>query len=162
MSVKLRKLEGVAVDAITSRIANELSARYFYESASAWCRANGYDNAAQYFTNEATDENSHYMKWVNFLSDWNETVIFPKIDTPPAFTGLDDILNNAYEMEATLLDLYGDDAETIFPVCKTTFGIIQEYIAIQNASVIEYASLINKLSNYGDDIALFENEVFEN
>lgn len=162
MSVKLRKLEGVAVDAVTNRIANELGARFFYEAAVAFCLANGFDFAAAYFEKEANEENAHYLKWVKFLSDYGETVMFPTIAAPPSFSSLPDILEKAYTMEDDLMELYEDDATNVFPVCKVTFGIIQEYIAIQNTSVIEYASLLNKLSNYGDDIALFENEVFEN
>jgi len=161
--IKLQTLEPKAVQIIMPRVNDELTARYFYESAMAWCRTNGYSKAAHYFKNEAKQENKHYKNWIKFLSDWNVDISFPIIESPMKFTSLIDILEQQYNMEYGLYEAYEQDAIKIFPLCPTIFGIIQKYMKIQNDSVIESNDLIAKAYNYiGSDpkLVLFESENF--
>ena len=163
--MKLNTLPKVAIDALTARMSDEQTARYFYEAATAWCRLNGYDKAAKYFAKEAESENEHYGRIVKFLSDWNVTVSFPAIKAPvTGFTDLMDILSKAYQMEFDLIESYEEDALSVMQECLNTFRFIQDYIQIQNDSVIEYANLVNKAANYmpaDKNLVLFEAEVFE-
>lgn len=163
--MKLNTLPKIAIDALIARMSDEQTARYFYEAAEAWCRLKGYDNAAKYFANEAKSEGDHYLRIVKFLSDWNVSISFPAIKAPvTAFTDLLDVLSKGYQMEFDLLESYEESALSVMQECLNTFGFMQDYIKIQNESVIEYATLINKAENFlpsDKNLALFEAEVFE-
>lgn len=164
--MKLYKLNQKAIDILVLRSSDELTARYFYEVAVSWCRLNGYDMAAEFFAKEALSEGEHFKRITDFLSDWNIQVPFPAIAAPAVteFTDLLDLLSKAYQMEYDLLKAYEKDGISIFPDCQSTYKLIQEFLQIQNDSVIEYATLINKAENYlptDSKLALFEAEVFE-
>ena len=161
--IQLKTLEPNEVLIIMPRVLDELNARYFYESATAWCRRNGYDNAAKYYANEAVQENEHYTKWINFLSDWNVNITFPVINQPPIFDSLLDILEKQYEIEFALGEAYEADAISMFPFCQTVYKLIQDYVQIQNDSVIESNNLVTKAYKYLEtdpNLVLFESENF--
>lgn len=161
----LQKLPQRAIDIITARLADEQAAFYFYISASAWCRLNGYENASKYFTVESHGEEYHYKQLVTFLSEWNCPVVFPKVDDPiKNFTGLQDILEKAYAMEYNTLRTYETNAIEIFPVNQNTYLKLQDYVRTQNESVVSAAKIVKKLDNYlqtDPSLMLFDAEVFE-
>lgn len=162
--IALKTIEPVVVQTILPRVIDELTARYFYEAATAYCRSNGYPKAAAYFEKEAKQENEHYMKWIKYLSDWNVVISFPPISQPSAFTSLLDILEKAYAMEYSLYESYEADTVKALPLCPGAFGIFQEYVQIQNESVIEYNDKLTTAYNYiGTDpkLVLFESENFD-
>lgn len=161
----LQKLPAIILDRANSRIADEQTARYFYKSAAAWCDVNGFTNARDYFLNEAEDENKHLDKVVAFITGWNSMPVFSDVLAPvSSFSSMEDILNNAYQMEADLLEAYEADMKDILTDCPNAFNFFSDFVRIQNESVMEYATLINKLKNYKavtNGMALFDNEVFE-
>lgn len=162
--ISLQTLEPNEVAIIMPRIKDEIAARYTYEAAVAFCNSNGYEKASKYFANESTQENEHYKKWIQFLSDWNVKIEFPIIDTPPVFDSFIEILEFAYMMEYALLESYESDAVKMFPLCQAAYKLIQEYVQIQNDAVIEYNNLLTKAYNYMDidpKLVLFESENFD-
>lgn len=161
--IQLQSLEPDEVQIIIPRVQDELNARYFYEAAKAWALTNGYDKAAEYFKKEAEQENQHYIRWIEFLSNWNVNIEFPLIPTPPKFISLQDILEKAYVMEFNLLEEYEKDALNVFPICQKIFRIMQDYVTIQNDSVIESNDLVTKAYAYlsiDHNLVLFEKENF--
>ncbi len=162
--MKLKQLPRSVVAALSARLSDEQTARYFYESASAWCQNNGYNKAAKYFLDESISESSHAAKIIKFLSDWNEPVKFNAINPPASgFSGLMDIIEQAYIIEFDLLESYEADAKNVFTASLVGFNLLNDFVSIQNESVIEYADLINKAANYeelGKNLALFEEEAF--
>jgi ferritin len=161
----LKKLPQSVLDRANSRIADEQAARYFYKSAAAWCDVTGFTNARDYFLNEAEDESKHFDKVVAFVTGWNSVPVFGDVLAPvSSFAGMEDILNNAYQMEVDLLEAYEADMKDSIADCPNAFNFFSDFVRIQNESVIEYATLINKLQNYKaitNGMALFDNEVFE-
>lgn len=162
--MKLKQLPKAVVSTLMARLSDEQTATYFYEAAAAWCQFKGYDKAAKFFLQESVNESSHAAKIIKFLSDWNHPVEFKAINAPESeFSSLLDIIEKAYTMEHDLLDSYEDDARFVFNDSLVGFNIHNEFVSIQNESVIEYADLINKAENYiemGKNLALFEHEVF--
>jgi len=161
--ITLQTLEPNEIAIIMPRVQDELNARYFYEAAVAFCRTNGYDNAAKYYANEAAQENEHYQKWINFLADWNVNIDFPVIPVPPKFTSLLDIIEQTYGIEYALGEAYEQDAVNVFPICQTIYKLMQEFVQIQNDSVIEANNIATKAYKYQSidpNLVLFESEVF--
>jgi ferritin len=161
--IKLQTLEPNEVAIVMPRVADELSARYFYEAAFMWCRTNGYNKAAKYYAAEAKQENKHYNIWIKFLADWNVNIEFPVIQTPPSFNSLLDILEKQYQIEFDLGEAYEQDAINMFPLCQTIYKLMQEFVQIQNDSVIESNDLVTKAYNWiqtDPNLVQFEEEVF--
>lgn len=163
--MKLKQLPPVVVSTLMARLSDEQTARYFYEAAASWCQNNGYHKAAKYFLQESVDESSHAAKIIKFLSDWNVPVKFSAINAPEDLYGytLLEVIEKAYEIEYDLLEAYDNDARAVFNFSLEGFNIHNEFVSIQNESVIEYADLINKANNYlemGKNLALFEHESF--
>jgi len=161
----LQKLTQPVLDRANNRIADEQAARYFYKSAAAWCDVNGFTNARDYFLDEAEDESKHFDKVVAFVTGWNYMPTFGNVLAPiSSFTNMEDILKNAYQMEFDLLEAYEKDMKDSLIDCPNAFNFFSDFVRIQNESVMEYATLINKLQNYKaitNGMALFDNEVFE-
>lgn len=162
--MKLKQLPRKAVEVLMSRLSDEQTARYFYESAAAWCQNKGYQKAAQFFLKESTAESAHGAKIIKFLSDWNEPVKFKAINAPSnEFSSLLDVIEQAYMIEYDLLGSYEVGARDIMAESMVVFNLLNEFVSVQNESVIEYADLLNKAANYeelGKSLALFEEEVF--
>jgi len=161
----LEKLPQPAINILLNRLSDEQASFYFYISASAWCRLNGFENAARYLEVESHGEEYHFKRIVAFLSDWNASVNFPAISEPiKSFTGLQDILEQAYKMEFKLYKTYEKDAITIFPICQNTYGLLFSFVQVQNESVVSAAAILNKLKNYLETdpgLMIFDKEVFE-
>lgn len=162
--ITLETLPKKAVEMIMQRLADEQAEYYFYISASAWARLNGYDNIAKYFTVESHGEEYHFKTWVKFLSDWNVQIVFPAIKDPISnFANIQDILEQQYKMEVELGKRYESDALVMFSVSQIVFKKMQDFIDIQNYSVIEVSNIITKLQGYlqtDPDLRSFDKEEF--
>lgn len=147
--IKPQTLPVKSIEILLARIKNEQEEFYFYVSAMAWCRLNGYENCSKYFEVEAYGEQWHYKKILNFLADWNtKTFYTPPAEAIKSFVNLQDIFEQAYKMELKLSEQYEEDARQLFPISQTTYQFVQEFISIQGASVIEANNNLKKLYTY--------------
>jgi len=162
--ITLMRLPAKVVNTLISRLSDEQAAFYFYIQASAWCRLNGYECTSKYFTVESHGEEYHFKQIVKFLTDWNEKVDFPDIKGAiKTFKDLPDIIAQQYEMECALLKQYEKDAADIFPISQTGYQFLQDYVRMQNSSVVEVGEVVNKLENYlktDPGLMLFDRDVF--
>lgn len=134
------------VSRFENRILDEYTAHYFYKNAANYCENVGYSQAASYFNDEAEHELVHAKGLQKFLTDWNVQPKLPAISSPVPFSGLVDIIDKAYEIEYNLLEDYNDD--TLFFLEKrhlASFNFTSKYVDIQNESVAQYSTLLNKL-----------------
>lgn len=134
------------VSRFENRILDEYTAHYFYKNAANYCENVGYSQAASYFNDEAEHELVHAKGLEKFLTDWNVQPKLPAISSPVPFSGLVDIIGKAYEIEYNLLEDYNDD--TLFFLEKrhlASFNFTSKYVDIQNESVAQYSTLLNKL-----------------
>ena len=161
-----KKLPNEIVNMLLPRLTNETEAFYFYRSAANWCKNAGYNFAAAYFENESTDELSHAKGLENYLTLWNVIPNLPAIEKPVLkFDGLVDIIEQAYEMECAVYSAYEDTARKLMASDLSTFGFIQDYVAIQVKAVGEYSDFINQLmlidSNDKFQVFYWENKAFK-
>lgn len=157
----LVKLPQSIVSLLSKRLIDEKTAEYFYISAANWCRLMGYEGGEKYFNGEAASEKEHFQKLIDYMADWNVQPILPSIEQPAQdFTDLKDILERAYQMEYSLMLAYQEISATIFTSHLVTFDFLSFYRNIQNESVIEYSTLLNKLALYPEsDMVYFDQEV---
>jgi len=159
--MNLIKLPQSVLNLLIQRVLDEKTAEYFYQSASNWCRLKGYSGGEKYFRKEAYQEKKHFKKLTGYITDWGSQVELPAIISPANdFESIQDILERAYQMEYDLMLAYQEISQTIFTSHLVTFDFLGYYRNIQNESVIEYATLLNKLALYAhEDVIFFDNEV---
>lgn len=153
-----------SIDILLARMADEQSAFYFYISASAWCRLNGFDNASAYFQVEAHGEEYHYKRIADFLTDWNYPVKYAAMDTPiQSFVSLQDILEKQYALELNLYKKYEIDVKNVFQDSQASYQFLCYFISIQSDSVVSSSKLVNKMKEYiaeGNGAVLFDKDQF--
>jgi bacterioferritin (cytochrome b1) len=111
------KLDKGAVDLLAPRHLDEMDAFYFYRAASNWCQGVGYIKAAAFFAAESEDELGHAGKIEKYLVDWNITVPLPTVPKPQVeFSGLLEILEEAYKIEYNLYEAYEETSKKMFNV----------------------------------------------
>ena len=164
--MELVKLNSTITSIINARIADELTARYFYEAAANWCREKGFAGGEKYFSSEAMAENEHYTKLIEYLSDWNVTPTYPTIKPVESFSDYVSLFTRAYDMEFALYESYESDARKAFQNDISAFTFLQGYVKIQQDSVFEYSTLLNKLEQLNTsnklDLMFFDTELLNN
>jgi len=156
--MKLKTLENECVIRLNSRLNDEYTAFYFYRSASNWCKVNGFDNGYKYFLEESNQELGHAKRIEDFMADWNIMPTLSPVISIEGFFNIADLLDKAYSLEYGLLEKYEEDAVHYIDNYISLYTFINQFIQIQNESVGEYATLINKLS-LTNDLLLFDTEV---
>jgi len=149
---------------LNSRLGDEYTAYYFYRNAANWCKGVNYPKAAAFFEKEAAGELEHALKIQDYLTQWNLHPNIPTVETGRSFLGLVDLINQAYELEWSLLQKYSSDQKEIFRDHPATFNFIQGYVDIQVAEVAEYSDFLNALQliDTGNrlDLLVFEDKYF--
>lgn len=130
---------------LEARIGDEYKAHYTYRAAANWCKNANYKKAAAYFEAEASSELEHAKGLQEYLTQWNVMPSIPSVDAGREFSGLVDIINQAYSMEYALLVCYSKQQVELIDMHPATHNFIQKYVNIQNDAVGEYSDLLNAL-----------------
>lgn len=163
--MKPHSLDKGVVDLLAPRHLDEMDAFYFYRAASNWCQGVGYFKAAAFFAAESQDELEHAAKIEKYLVDWNITVPLPSVPKPQVeFSGLLEILEEAYKIEYDLYEAYEETSKKLFNMDLCTFDFLQQFRLIQTKSVAEYSDKLNLLEDVdGKDkfkLLLLEEKLF--
>jgi ferritin len=160
------KLSKEVIDLLLPRLKDELSAFYFYRSASNWCKNVGFFKAAEFFAKESEDESAHAKGIEDYLVDWNITPALPIIEKPILeFKSLVDVIEKAYMIEYDLYEAYEETSMDIFKTGDLcVFDFLQKYRTIQKESVAEYSDKINLLEGCNEsskfELLMLEKKLF--
>jgi len=158
--VTLYKLDTKTIKILTDRIKDEYTAHYFYRAAANWCQDMNYKKAAEFFTNEASDELTHAQTLQEYMVDFNVQPEIPQAPTKHDFSNLIDIVHGAYKMELGLMNEYNKNSQSLFNDDITTFDVLTKFRKFQKNAVVEYNDLINA-SNLIDKNDKFQVLYFE-
>jgi ferritin len=141
----LYSLSNQTVGELTSRIADEYVAHYFYRNAANWCGDRNYKKAAAFFEVEALTELEHANGLQDYMVGFNIIPVIPSVETKRTFSGLCEIVREAYKLELDLMMKYNATSSNLFSSDLTTFDFLQTYRVGQKESVVEYNDLINAI-----------------
>lgn len=130
---------------LEARIGDEYKAHYTYRAAANWCKNANYKKAAAFFEAESSSELDHAKGLQDYLTQWNMMPAIPAVDPEREFSGLVDIVNQAYQMEYSLLMAYSKQQVELIDLHPPTHNFIQKYVDVQNEAVGEYSDLLNAL-----------------
>ena len=92
--------------AINDQISYEASAINVYIAMGSWCERTGYDGSAAFFFEQATEENTHMLKFVHYLNNAEAEAIIPAIEKPQSkFNSLESTFQAALKVNRQLLSL---------------------------------------------------------
>jgi ferritin len=141
----LYNLPNQTVGELTNRIADEYVAHYFYRNAANWCADRNYKKAAAFFEAEAVTELEHAKGLQDYMVGFNIIPVMPSVETKRTFSGLCEIVREAYKLELDLMMKYNATSSKLFASDLTTFDFLQTYRVGQKESVVEYNDLINAI-----------------
>lgn len=139
------KLPSEVSNLLSERLSDEYAAHYFYRQATNYCENVGYLKAAAYFKGEAEDELKHAEGLQKYLTDWNVQPVLAPISAPEKFSSLVDLIEKAYTIEYNLYEEYESTSKVMLSKDLCTFVFLQQYMTIQQQSVAEYSTLLNRL-----------------
>ena len=141
----LYNLPNETVTELTELMGDEYIAHYFYTNAANWCHDRNYKKAAAFFEAEAANELEHAKGLQAYMVGFNIIPVIPSVETTKTFTGLCNIVREAYKLELALMMKYNQKSSKLFPSDLTTFDFLQTYRVGQKDSVVEYNDLINAM-----------------
>lgn len=151
----LQKLPSEVSKLLNERLADELQAERMYMGMSVWLANQGFEKAAEWAKNESNDEKGHAQRILDHFTDWNTTPELPVIlKSVPKFSGLADMLNEAYNAELSLYNKYEETYSAIeeeYPACAAW---LQQFLLIQNDAVAEASTRLNIIEGVTDKASL--------
>ena len=78
--LRIKSLVSAEVETlINNQIKKEAHSSSQYLAMSSWCDQNGFDNSADYFLNQASEERSHKLKLFKYLLDMGGQALSPEV-----------------------------------------------------------------------------------
>ena len=85
------------------RISSQMekaSATYAYVAIGSWCERTGFEGGAVFFFEQATEENTHLLKFIHYFNGAGAEAIIPGIEKPQgSFTTLESTLQAGLKSE---------------------------------------------------------------
>ncbi len=138
-------------DAINAQIKHEFYSSHLYLSMSAYFECNTLPGLAKWMRVQAAEEESHALKFFNYVNDRGGRVLMSAIDQPPTeFESPLDVFQKALEHErkvtALINDLY---ALALQENDYATQGMLQWFIAEQVEEEKNAAEIVEQLKRIG-------------
>ena len=141
-----KKLSPEVSKMLNERINDEYGHHYFYRQVANFCENVGFMKAANYFHEEAIEEQGHSQIIQKYLTDWNIMPSLMPIEPPTKVMSLVDALEKAYEKEYELFSTYEEISGEIFKMGDfATFDFLQQFRKIQTEAVATYSTFLNQL-----------------
>ncbi|KAB8312843.1 non-heme ferritin [Erwinia endophytica] len=140
---------------MTEKLNDQLNLEFFsanlYLQMSAWCTDKGFEGAAAFLREHATEEMQHMQRLFNYLSDTGAMPILGTIAAPPvAFNSLNDVLEQAYQHEQLITVKINQLAHAAITTQDySTFNFLQWYVSEQHEEEKLFKSLLDKLALVG-------------
>lgn len=145
--------------AINDQISYEASAVNSYIAMGSWCERTGYDGSAAFFFEQATEENTHMLKFVHYLNNAEADAIIPAIEKPQSkFNSLESTFQAALKSEQTVTKLINDLVEIAEKEKdRATSLFLQWFISEQVEEEILFQTILQKFEIYGrEKLAVYQ------
>jgi ferritin len=146
---------------LNDQVGHEFAAFYQYIAVSTWFDSEALPELAKYFAQQAEEERLHAMKMVQFLSDTDQTVVFPAIGAPQTqFASVEEALQLAYDQEVKVTDqikaIYDAAAENND---RVTQNFLQWFLEEQVEEVASMDTLLKIARRAGDNLFRIEDYI---
>ncbi|MGB7786315.1 MAG: ferritin [Salinimicrobium sp.] len=88
------------MDMLNDQIAKEASSSSAYLAMASWCDYNGFNNSAEFFYKQSSEEREHMLKIFRFINDNGGTAYSPQVESVShEFSSLQEIFETALDQE---------------------------------------------------------------
>ncbi|MGB7842013.1 MAG: ferritin [Salinimicrobium sp.] len=88
------------MDLLNEQISKEAQSSAAYLAMASWCDTNGFNNSAEFFYQQSSEEREHMLKIFHFINDNGGTAYSPKVENiSHEFSSLQEIFETALDQE---------------------------------------------------------------
>lgn len=129
----------------------EFASANLYKSMSSWCQTQGYEGAAYFLNEHATEEMAHMEKLFKYINETGSQAIIGKLEAPQSeFGSLRDIFEKTFEHEKFITKKIFELADLSLELKDySTFSFLQWYTAEQHEEEALFKSIIEKFDIIG-------------
>lgn len=142
---------------LNRQINKEFYSSYLYLSMSAWCKASGYNGAANWFQLQHDEERTHAFKIYNYLLDQGSKIELLKIEQPKfIYTSLLECFEDSLEHERLMTQSFNELSDlAIKEKDHATYGLLQWFVQEQIEEESSVSEIISRVKLVGDGNGLF-------
>jgi ferritin len=131
----------------------EFESANIYKSMSAWCHAKGFNGAARFLNQHASEEMEHMEKLFRYINETGRQAIIAELKAPEAsFSSLKEVFEKTYKHEQYI-------TQKIFALADlaleskdfSTFGFLQWYTTEQHEEEALFKGIIEKFEIIGTE-----------
>ena len=139
--------------AINDQIAYEASATHAYVAIGSWCERAGYDGSAEFFFEQANEENTHMLKFIHYLNNAGAEAIIPAIEKPQGkFDSLESSFRAGLKSEQTVTKLINNLVELAErEKDHATYSFLQWFVSEQIEEETLFETVLQKFEIVGRD-----------
>jgi len=145
--------------AINDQISYEASAINGYVAMGSWCERIGYEGSAEFYFEQAIEENTHMLKFVHYLNNAGAEAIIPAIEKPPGkFDSLESTFQASLKSEQTVTNLINNLIEIAEKEKdRATYLFLQWFVSEQVEEEILFQTILQKFEIFGrDKLAVYQ------
>lgn len=145
--------------AINDQISYEASATNAYVAIGSWCERTGYDGSAMFFFEQATEENTHMLKFVHYLNNAGAEAIIPATEKPKGnFDSLESTFQAGLKSEQTVTKLINNLVEIAErEKDRATYSFLQWFVSEQIEEETLFGTILQKFEIIGrDKLAIYQ------
>lgn len=145
--------------AINDQIAYEASATQAYVAIGSWCERTGYDGSAMFFFEQATEENTHMLKFVHYLNNAGAEAIIPATEKPQGnFDSIESTFRAGLKSEQKVTKLINNLVEFVErEKDRATYSFLQWFVNEQIEEETLFETILQKFEIIGrDKLAIYQ------
>lgn len=153
------RISSKTAKAINDQIAYEASATQAYVAIGSWCERTGYDGSAMFFFEQATEENTHMLKFVHYLNNAGAEAIIPATEKPQGnFDSIESTFRAGLKSEQKVTKLINNLVEIVErEKDRATYSFLQWFVNEQIEEETLFETILQKFEIIGrDKLAIYQ------
>lgn len=153
------RISSKTAKAINDQIAYEASATQAYVAIGSWCERTGYDGSAMFFFEQATEENTHMLKFVHYLNNAGAEAIIPATEKPQGnFDSIESTFRAGLKSEQKVTKLINNLVEFVErEKDRATYSFLQWFVNEQIEEETLFETILQKFEIIGrDKLAIYQ------
>ncbi|MDP8050921.1 MULTISPECIES: non-heme ferritin [Pasteurellaceae] len=146
-------LSNKIITMLNEQLNLELYSSNLYLQMSAWCTNKGYEGAAIFLREHATEEMVHMRKLFTYLNETGAYTTIAEIEAPKSeFSSLKEVLELTFEHEKLITKKINELVEiTLAEKDFASFNFLQWYVSEQHEEETLFGGILDKLNLLGQD-----------
>ncbi|MDP8161994.1 non-heme ferritin [Pasteurella skyensis] len=146
-------LSNKIITMLNEQVNLEFYSSNLYLQMSAWCANKGYEGAAAFLREHATEEMVHMRKLFTYLNETGAYTKIAEIEAPQSeFSSLKEVLELTFEHEKLITKKINELVEvTLAEKDFASFNFLQWYVSEQHEEETLFGGILDKLNLLGQD-----------